>query len=201
MRDELEDWRQEIAQPLQLDIFLDTAANSLMRDAVGATADEPSLVLLERWHLQYAPPPAPPAAIAWPGFYKRHMVLLRAILGYLRLMPAHRLAHSLAKLKGDAPSLAYRLSVPSAPPPPPGTEPVEFPPALPTRAVSFTPPDGQHGKLIVSVFYRPDESFRRHAPTIDHAPCMQHARSTHAPCAWHAHGVHVRLPPPRACRP
>ena len=63
-----------------------------MREAVGATAEEPSLVLLERWHLQYAPPPTPPGQIAWPGFYKRHMVLLRSILGQLRMMPSHRSA-------------------------------------------------------------------------------------------------------------
>ena len=94
-----------------------------MRVAVGATAEEPSLVLLERWHLQYAPPPTPPGQIAWPSFNKRHMVLLRAIVGYLRLLPSHRLAHSLTKLRGDAPSLEYRLTVPSAPPPPPGSTP------------------------------------------------------------------------------
>ena len=185
MRDELEEWRQEMAQPLQLDILLQTvrrttleprtsrqgstppathtpeprlgqAGNSLMREAVGATAEEPSLVLLERWHLQYAPPPTPPGQIAWPGFYKRHMVLLRAIVGYLRLLPSHRLAQSLAKLRGDAPSLEYRLTVPSAPglppPPPPGsTAPGDFPPSLEhsPRSYSFTPPDGMHGTRIV----------------------------------------------------
>ena len=63
-----------------------------MREAVGATAGEPSVVLLERWHLQYAPLPTPPAQVAWPGFYKRHMVLLRSILGQLRMMPSHRSA-------------------------------------------------------------------------------------------------------------
>ena len=146
-----------------------------MREAVGATAEEPSLVLLERWHLQYAPPPTPPGQIAWPGFYKRHMVLLRAIVGYLRLLPSHRLAHSLTKLRGDAPSLEYRLTVPSAPPPPPGSAPHseaapplrgEFPPSLEhsPRSYSFTPPDGMHGKLIVSVFYRAEHYFRRRAP-------------------------------------
>ena len=198
VRDELEEWRQEMAQPLQLDILLQTvrrttleprtsrqgstppathtpeprlgqAGNSLMREAVGATAEEPSLVLLERWHLQYAPPPTPPGQIAWPGFYKRHMVLLRAIVGYLRLLPSHRLAQSLAKLRGDAPSLEYRLTVPSAPglpPPPPGSAaPGDFPPSLEhsPRSYSFTPPDGMHGKLIVSVCYRPEACFRRHA--------------------------------------
>ena len=205
MRDELEEWRQEMAQPLQLDILLQTvrqhgartkdgqagshtacllltrlrlalvpqAGNSLMREAVGATPEEPSLVLLERWHLQYAPPPTPPGQIAWPGFYKRHMVLLRAIVGYLRLLPSHRLAQSLAKLRGDAPSLEYRLTVPSTtcaaiaapsgefPPSLPG----EFPPSLEhsPRSYSFTPPDGMHGKLIVTVCYRPEACFRRHA--------------------------------------
>ena len=92
VRDELEGWRQDIAQPLHLDIYLETAANSLMREAVGATAGEPSVVLLERWHVQYAPLPTPPAQVAWPGFYKRHMVLLRSILGQLRMMPSHRSA-------------------------------------------------------------------------------------------------------------
>ena len=144
-----------------------------MREAVGATPEEPSLVLLERWHLQYAPPPTPPGQIAWPGFYKRHMVLLRAIVGYLRLLPSHRLAQSLAKLRGDAPSLEYRLTVPSTtcaaiaapsgefPPSLPG----EFPPSLEhsPRSYSFTPPDGMHGKLIVTVCYRPEACFRRHA--------------------------------------
>ena len=130
-----------------------------MREAVGATPEEPSLVLLERWHLQYAPPPTPPGQIAWPGFYKRHMVLLRAIVGYLRLLPSHRLAQSLAKLRGDAPSLEYRLTVPSTtcaaiaapsgefPPSLPG----EFPPSLEhsPRSYSFTPPDGMHGMRVV----------------------------------------------------
>jgi hypothetical protein len=207
VRDELEEWRQEMVQPLQLDILLQTvrrtalepragrqgrtppathtctprvrqAGNALMREAVGATAEEPRLVLLERWHLQYAPPPTPPGQIAWPGFYKRHMVLLRAIVGYLRLLPSHRLALSLSKLRGDAPSLEYRLTVPSGPspsaptsapsapppPPPPGcaAPPAEFPPSLEhsPRSYSFTPPDGIHGKLIVSVFYRPEACFR-----------------------------------------
>ena len=186
MRDELEGWRQDTAQPLQLDIFLETAANSLIRDAVGATADEPSMVLLERWHLQYASVSTPPSQISWPGFYKRHMVLLRSILTYLRLMPSHRLAHSLAKLGTGGPSLQYRLSVPSSAPQPSSTAP-DFPYALATRSFSFTPPDGLHGKLLISVLYRPDAGFGRHEPPQPSVCC--------GPTTGHLIQDYVHVPP------
>ena len=36
MREELHGWRQDMSQPLQLDLFLDTTGSSLMRDSLGA---------------------------------------------------------------------------------------------------------------------------------------------------------------------
>jgi hypothetical protein len=174
LREELSGWRQQVSQPLRLDIFVDTGDSALLREAVGAQAHERGTVLLERWWLRYEPPAAQPRGIGWPGFYKRFMVLLRALIGFLSLMPAHRLAASLAKLRGtdalrgSAALLGYRIAVRRlsdhpAPPSPParprphrhprraqvaptldGQEPA-FPASPPPKQYTFAPPDLSHG--------------------------------------------------------
>ena len=111
MRERVQDWRKDMRQPLQLDVFLDTAGSSLMRESLGASEGEPPVILLERWRFQYVPCSEPLSNVAWDRFYKRFMVLMRAIVSQLRLLPAHRLASSLSKLRGGA-LLGHALSLP-----------------------------------------------------------------------------------------
>ena len=93
VHDELQAWRVDIGQPVQLDIYVDTTSSpAAVREALGVGADEPPLALLERWRLHYEPLGSPPSHMAWPAFYKRFMVLLRGLIARLCLLPAHRLA-------------------------------------------------------------------------------------------------------------
>lgn len=144
--------------------------------------------MLERWRLAYEPHTANPSGIAWPSFYKRFIVLLRALTGYLRLMPAHRLAVSLARLAPTtAPLIQFRISVGHAPARPAAAHrvdaaasgaddaeaaelaaaaaaaepPLAFPRDLAPRQHAFSPPDTSHGKLRFSVAYRPPGLFGR----------------------------------------
>jgi hypothetical protein len=80
VHDELEAWRRDISQPLQLDIFVDATDEPMMRGALGMHAEEPTRVLLERWRLHYDPHDAPATQVALKPIYKRFMVLLRALL-------------------------------------------------------------------------------------------------------------------------
>ena len=171
VHDELEAWRQDISQPLQIDVYVDAGGEPLIRSALGLQPEEPTTVLLERWRLRYEPLGAPPSSISWPAFYKRFMVLLRSLLAQLRLLPTFRLAANLARLRGnsnaadasdrqggdgggggEAPLLQYCISLPRAPnrPAPAG---LGF--AIGANEFSFPRPDSQHGKLDIGVLYRP----------------------------------------------
>ena len=72
LHDQLEPWRADISQPLQLDIFVDTSQLPPSHPLLGVLDAAPSspVVLLERWRLAYEPQSAPPTNISWPGFYK-----------------------------------------------------------------------------------------------------------------------------------
>lgn len=157
VRMQLDGWKQHMSAPLQLDLFLDSSDTPGLREAVSAQGHEPSLVLLESWLLQYDPSGALAERIVWPGFYKRFMVLLRSVVAFLRLMPAHRFASALAKQRG-APVLGYRISVAGGPAD--DSIALGFPASPPPRQHSFTPPDSQHGKLRISVAYRSAEQYR-----------------------------------------
>ena len=157
LREELDGWRQQISQTLRLDVFVDTADSTRVREAVGAQAHEPRRVLLERWSLRYEPAAALPERIAWPAFYKRFMVLLRSLLAFLPLMPAHRLVTSLSKLDAGA-ELSHQISVA----PLGAAADDSFPAPLPPRQQVFAPPESQHGKLSLSVTYRCASLFERH---------------------------------------
>ena len=135
--------------------------------------EEPTAVLLERWRIRYEPLGRPPANVAWQTFYKRFMVLLRSLIAQLRLLPAHRLASSLAKhydpdrdpegsRKPSSP-LQFAFSLPRAPDKP---APAGLGFAAGAKQFSFPTPDGQHGKLEVGVLYRPVTPFLgRNSPT------------------------------------
>jgi len=207
LREELTGWRQQISQPLRLDIFVDTGDSALLREAVGAQAHERGTVLLERWWLRYEPAAAEPRGIGWPAFYKRFMVLLRALIGFLPLMPAHRLAASLAKLRGtdalrgSAALLGYRIAVA---PTLDGQEPA-FPASPAPRQYMFAPPDAQHGRLSLSVAYRCPSLFSRQpfgaldgrrATRPDPHPLLRHR----APALHPVSSFPSRPPGPRAAR-
>jgi hypothetical protein len=110
VREELQGWRQDISKPVQLDVWLNTGGSGPMREFVGASESEPTIVLLERWRMQYVPCAEPLGQCAWDPsrFYKRFCVLIRSIVAQLRLLPAQRLAMSLSKLRGGA-LLGYTL--------------------------------------------------------------------------------------------
>ena len=69
---QLQAFREDISQPLQLDIFVDTSQLPPSHPLLGVLDAAPSspVVLLERWRLAYEPQSAPPTNISWPGFYK-----------------------------------------------------------------------------------------------------------------------------------
>ncbi|KAL3931827.1 MAG: hypothetical protein SGPRY_000966, partial [Prymnesium sp.] len=167
MREGLHAWRQDMSQPLQLDLFVDTTGSSLMRDSVGASESEPALILLERWRFQYVHFSEHLGNLAWDRFYKRFMVLMRSIVSQLRLLPAHRFASSLSKLRGGAlvnhtlslPMSRASLSSPS----------LDF--AVRPKQFCFPPPDMNHGQLDISVAYRPDNHFRREAAPQPRVTC------------------------------
>ena len=110
VHDELEAWRQDISQPLQIDIFVDAAEEPRIRAALGLQPEEPTTVLLERWRLRYEPLGGPPTSISWPTFYKRFMVLLRSVLAQLRLLHTHRLAANLSRLRRSSGARGSSLS-------------------------------------------------------------------------------------------
>uniref|UniRef100_A0A7S4BF18 Autophagy-related protein 13 N-terminal domain-containing protein n=1 Tax=Chrysotila carterae TaxID=13221 RepID=A0A7S4BF18_CHRCT len=151
VRTQLTPWLQHLSTPLQLQIFIDSTASPLIREAVSAQSHEPSLVLLESWLLRYEPSGAKPEGIQWAGFFKRFLVLFRALAAYLRLMPAHRFAASLAKLRA-APVLGYRISLFS-------DSQLGFPESPPHKAFEFAPPDMHHGKMYISVAYRAESQY------------------------------------------
>ena len=127
-------------------------------------AEEPTTVLLERWRLRYEPHNAAHSSISWPTFYKRFMVLLRSLLAQLRLLPSHRLATSLAKLRGTGgvSPLQYAISLPRSPATQPAPAGLGF--AAGAQQFSFPVPDGAHGKLDLGVLYRPSMAGRVPSP-------------------------------------
>ena len=144
---------------ITLDIFVDTDQHPLIADAARNKNQDSNLLLLERWNLLYEPAPEMPAAIQWPSFYKRFMVLLRSIAAYLRLLPAHRFAVSFARLL-DTPVLQFSLQSPNSH----SSMDFEYNAAAPPRMHNFPPPDDKHGKLRISVSHRPSELYGRPPP-------------------------------------
>ena len=74
-------------------------------------------MLLERWRIKYEPNGAPSSkattiGTTWPAFYKRFMVLLRALLAQLHLLPSHRLVTNLFKLRSTSTPIQYAISLP-----------------------------------------------------------------------------------------
>eukprot|EP00900_Chrysochromulina_parva_P001449 jgi/Chrpa1/11304/Chrysochromulina_OHIO_Genome00003988-RA len=167
VHDELEAWRRDISQPLQLDIFVDATDEPMMRGALGMHAEEPTRVLLERWRLHYDPHDAPATQVALKPIYKRFMVLLRALLAQLRLLPTYRLASSLAKLRGSHAGslLQYDITLPRSEAGIAAARSRGF--AAGARQYSFPPPDTKekHGKLEIELLYRPETLFAGRTPT------------------------------------
>ena len=167
VHDELEAWRRDISQPLQLDIFVDATDEPMMRGALGMHAEEPTRVLLERWRLHYDPHDAPATQVALKPIYKRFMVLLRALLAQLRLLPTYRLASSLAKLRGSHAGslLQYAITLPRSEAGIAAARSRGF--AAGARQYSFPPPDTKekHGKLEIELLYRPETLFAGRTPT------------------------------------
>ena len=167
VHDELEAWRRDISQPLQLDIFVDATDEPMMRGALGMHAEEPTRVLLERWRLHYDPHDAPATQIALKPIYKRFMVLLRALLAQLRLLPTYRLASSLAKLRGSHAGslLQYAITLPRSEAGIAAARSRGF--AAGAKQYSFPSPDTKekHGKLEIELLYRPETLFAGRTPT------------------------------------
>ena len=151
VREQLDCWRAQFSQPLQVDVF------------VPPHETQPTELLLERWVLQYEPSFAEPHRIGWPVFYKRFMVLLRTVISFLRLMPTKCVAASLNR--GGRHLLDYRITV--------GTNTLSGePPAAANislwRQHDFPPPDWQHGRLQIKVFFLPTSAGKRHADPVAH---------------------------------
>ena len=100
------------------------------------------------------------------------MVLLRALLAHLRLLPAHRVATLLADGPTRSPALAYRLTLPGkhgAAAAEAGGAALGFAGA-PPQTFGFAPPDAQHGRLLVTVEHRAIRAPRRQrAPDVSYS--------------------------------